>query len=337
MSAWLVPCGDANQQIVAVACDDPKSEVFSKASRKAQCVLGRHVKDVLNIQSASFGTRAHTVPKELLEGLLQADPRNRERHCFDVAVVTVGPVKGLTVVGIGSNTMKRERAVKAAIVLAVRERVAGVQPEAVNPDVKTFLPTLQLAGPPPVQKPEEATQPMGTSNENARLAATAGHEATQQARRLAALPYPCARPENDVPNQNLHAPATPSSRRPDPNDAAVGKSKILNIPVDEVSYTQESCGKYFKDGRSLQQLVEELAEGKHDPLTSPFLCLEAVRKRTRLFSNDNRRLWCLKEHQRRCGREVWIKIRVEELPPAARRFVERYDPRYDNKEIRVRR
>ncbi|CAE7947479.1 dis3l2 [Symbiodinium sp. KB8] len=330
MSAWLVPCGDANQKIVAVACDDPKSEVFRNASRKALCVLGRHVQDALHVQDASFGSRAHKVPKKLLEALLQADPRNRERHCLDVAVVTVGPVRGLQVVGIGSNTMKRERAVKAALVLAVREGFAGIRPEAVSPDLKTFLPTLQLVGhvgPPPLQKVEKATQPMGMSNENDRLVAAEGREAAQQARRLVAPPYPCARPEDDVPNQKLHAPATASIRRPDPDHGAVGKQSILNIPVDEVLYTQESCGTLFSDGqRSLQQLVEELVEGRHDPLTSEFLWLEAVSKRGKLFSNDNRRLWCLKEYQRRCGREVWIRIRVEKLPPAARRFVERYDP-----------
>lgn len=276
----------------------------------------------LDVQSASFGSRAHQVPKELLEALLQADPRNRERHCFDVAVVTVGPVKGLQVVGIGSNTMKRERAVKAALVLAVREGVASFRPEAVSPDVKTFLPTLQLVGhvgPPPPKKAEEAKEPMGMSNENDRLAAAEGREAAQQARRFVALPYPCARPEDDVPNQTSHAPATPSSRRPDPDDRAVGKQSILQVPVDQVLFSQKSCGKCFKDKRSLQQLVEELAEGRHDPLTSEFLWLEAVRKKKRYFSDDNRRLWCLKEHQRRCGREVWIKIRVVKLPRAAQR------------------
>ena len=229
MSAWLVPCGDANQKIVAVACDDPKSEVFRNASRKAQCVLGRHVQDALDVQDASFGGCAHKVPKELLEALLQADPRNRERHCFDVAVVTVGPVRGLQVVGIGSNTMKRERAVKAALVLAVREGFAGIRPEAVSPDLKTFLPTLQLVGhvgPPPLQKVEKATQPMGMSNESDRLVAAEGREAAQQARRLVAPPYPCARPEDDVPNQKLHAPATASIRRPDPDHGAVGKQRI---------------------------------------------------------------------------------------------------------------
>ena len=50
----------------------------------------------------------------------------------------------------------------------------------------------------------------------------------------------------------------------------------------------------------MDDLVGELLKGKFDPLTTDFLTLVADFKRFgdthQVFSNDNRRLWCLKEY-----------------------------------------
>ena len=49
--------------------------------------------------------------------------------------------------------------------------------------------------------------------------------------------------------------------------------------VDEVFFTQVNCGRSFRDGRRLEQLVRESDEGDHNPLQARFLELEAVEKR----------------------------------------------------------
>ena len=49
--------------------------------------------------------------------------------------------------------------------------------------------------------------------------------------------------------------------------------------VYEVFFTQANCGRSFRDGRRLEQLVRESDEGDHNPLQARFLELEAVEKR----------------------------------------------------------
>ena len=43
--------------------------------------------------------------------------------------------------------------------------------------------------------------------------------------------------------------------------------EIINVAVDDVFYTQESCGYRFKDGRLLDDLLWDLYYGRVDPLT----------------------------------------------------------------------
>ena len=136
---------------------------------------------------------------------------------------------------------------------------------------------------------------------------------------------------------NLPAPHPPMNVQID----EASNYEIKKVLVDDVSFTQENCGRKFKDGRSLEQLVAELHAGKHDPLRSEFLCLEALWKRDRngthrLYSNDNRRLWCLKEFQSQSGKHVYMRIRLIKLPIEAQRLVDRFDPVYDNQYIRIR-
>lgn len=112
--------------------------------------------------------------------------------------------------------------------------------------------------------------------------------------------------------------------------------------VDEVHFTQNSCRGSLRNGASLDSVIQGLNVGQLNPLTTDWLQLEVVRKFNpsdgtwTLYSNDNRRLYCLKEHQRHVQIPVVIKVRVYDWPPALDRFWGRFDQTSDGKTIHVR-
>ena len=117
---------------------------------------------------------------------------------------------------------------------------------------------------------------------------------------------------------------------------------LVDLKVGLIEYTQESIGQCFKDGRSLEALISDLDHSRVDPCSCEQLRLEVIERHGRFFSNDNRRLYCLKRHQEHMGWTVWVKAKVFYCPRAFDRFLERYlerqarvgdDPDY----IRVRR
>merc|ERR1712232_1422977 len=115
----------------------------------------------------------------------------------------------------------------------------------------------------------------------------------------------------------------------------LGPPTLEILRVSDIRFTQEKCGGKFQDGRTLMQLVSELCAGQHNLMEARFLQLEVISKRERhgrvYLSNDNRRLWCLKEYERLTGHAAEIRARVsstEVLPAPLRRFVDRYNPTY---------
>ena len=80
------------------------------------------------------------------------------------------------------------------------------------------------------------------------------------------------------------------------------------VSIDNLLYSQQSCGVTFRDGSPLRQLVEELHSGLHDPLTSSFLQLEVIHRDGKLFSNDNRRLYCLKRYRDEIRQPVQVRF-----------------------------
>ena len=60
--------------------------------------------------------------------------------------------------------------------------------------------------------------------------------------------------------------------------------------------------------------------GRLDPCS---LKLEVVEWRGRFYSNDNRRLYCLKEHQRHVNWDVKVMAKVYTLKPALERLIVR--------------
>lgn len=120
------------------------------------------------------------------------------------------------------------------------------------------------------------------------------------------------------------------------------EDRMLNI--NEVEYTQASIGCRFQNGLWLEQLIDDLDSGRVDPRTHENMRLEVVLHKGKYFSNDNRRLFCLKKHQenqQHTGWEVIVAARVHIFPQPFDRFVERLCERQrlvgnDPDNIRVR-
>ena len=124
---------------------------------------------------------------------------------------------------------------------------------------------------------------------------------------------------------------------------------LRDLKVGQIEYTQESIGECFKDGRSLEALISDLDHSRVDPCSCKDLQLEVIERDGKYFSNDNRRLYCLKRHQEHMDQEhmgwtVWVKAKVFYWPSAFDRFLTRYQERQakigdrdDPNYIRVRR
>ncbi|CAE7906489.1 unnamed protein product, partial [Symbiodinium microadriaticum] len=70
----------------------------------------------------------------------------------------------------------------------------------------------------------------------------------------------------------------------------------IQVPVDDVEFSQESIGERFTCGRKLQKTVDDLFDGKAD------------------YCRNNRRLWCWKEYQklrRQEDKDFTVKVRLD--------------------------
>lgn len=111
------------------------------------------------------------------------------------------------------------------------------------------------------------------------------------------------------------------------NKAVVKREQVEKVcpivaPVREVAYTQDSIGANFKDGRPLQDLIEQLLSGEVDPLKADFLELPAIKVGHKLRSQANRRLHCLKKYQEKVDHEVKVRLLViRPSDPVMRRFM----------------
>jgi len=110
-------------------------------------------------------------------------------------------------------------------------------------------------------------------------------------------------------------PYPPPSRLIEGEDTE--RCTIEEIEVDQLFYSQWSIKPHFKCGRTLDSLVDALKRGEVR-LTDEFLTLEVVEwkmwdqggKTMRLFSTDNRRLYCLKDYKKWLEQPVRVKCRV---------------------------
>ena len=113
----------------------------------------------------------------------------------------------------------------------------------------------------------------------------------------------------------------------------VGEAILDDVRVDDLRYTQRSISSCFGYGASLEDLVRWLDErGKRGGggCDAPFDLnewrangrLQVVRRANGVLeSNDNRRLWCLKEHQRNQSHPVRTRVWIFPLPSVFETYV----------------
>ncbi|CAE7650374.1 unnamed protein product [Symbiodinium sp. KB8] len=148
----------------------------------------------------------------------------------------------------------------------------------------------------------------------------------QAARKLGVLVAPSVAPallatRPQAQRRSAEAPAAKPAPRKRPSSPASSprprKRKYqIQVPVDDVEFSQDSIGERFTCGRKLQKTVDDLFDGKVHPRHSDFLVLQAMKvaERTRYISRNNRRLWCLKEYQklrRREDKDFTVKVRLD--------------------------
>ena len=92
---------------------------------------------------------------------------------------------------------------------------------------------------------------------------------------------------------------------------------IRIMPVDDLLYSQDSCSRCFHDGHQFEELISRLDSWELQPSEAEFMHLRVIeycdRHDGRLLSHslNNRRLYCLKQHQvhtRHLGWKVHAKV-----------------------------
>eukprot|EP00931_Biecheleriopsis_adriatica_P022490 TRINITY_DN14437_c0_g1_i1.p1 TRINITY_DN14437_c0_g1~~TRINITY_DN14437_c0_g1_i1.p1 ORF type:complete len:314 (-),score=38.47 TRINITY_DN14437_c0_g1_i1:21-962(-) len=111
------------------------------------------------------------------------------------------------------------------------------------------------------------------------------------------------------------------------SDMVTASGRLEMHKVDNVLYSQSGCSRNFRDGRSLEDLISELNRGEHDPLTTDFLTLNCVRISEKIYSYDNRRLYCLKQFQKQMQEQklldsLRIRVDVVDIDPQLGGFLE---------------
>eukprot|EP00746_Dinoflagellata_sp_MGD_P066773 gnl/MRDRNA2_/MRDRNA2_276210_c0_seq1.p1 gnl/MRDRNA2_/MRDRNA2_276210_c0~~gnl/MRDRNA2_/MRDRNA2_276210_c0_seq1.p1 ORF type:complete len:208 (+),score=53.61 gnl/MRDRNA2_/MRDRNA2_276210_c0_seq1:43-624(+) len=108
------------------------------------------------------------------------------------------------------------------------------------------------------------------------------------------------------------------------NDAKLDAEEPIEaiIPCEEIFFTQSSCSRRFSDGRRLEDTISELVDGTIDPLKHPKFVLHVIKRDGKLHSVDNRRLYCLKEFQKKViPSKVLVKVIIHFWDPAFDRFL----------------
>jgi len=85
-------------------------------------------------------------------------------------------------------------------------------------------------------------------------------------------------------------------------------AETMTVPIAKVRYLQDSIAPRFSNGRPLEELIDELMDGVHFPLSDSFLELQAwaVDDEDIYYTLDHRRLFCMQ--QAHCQ---FVKLRLE--------------------------
>lgn len=124
--------------------------------------------------------------------------------------------------------------------------------------------------------------------------------------------------------------------RSDPagEDGAVRRESCMNV---RLFYTQSSMAGQFRDGQSLEALIDAVVRDPEYPLKDGRLVIEVVKKGRALMSLDNRRLQCFRVAQERLGSlELFIHVRERQWLPWMDRYYNNLDARNRGRDIHIR-
>lgn len=240
------------------------------------------------------------------------------------------------------------------------ERVRQWQPASSSP-VARLKPTLHVPHvvPPPIQHLASSGRLCGV--------ASSSHQERPQV--LMPPPPPSAHPStlcNPPPppvasppsyladtlerQTNSHRPGTDSTE-----DGDVAPTKVVDgmweaqytkavVDVDSLRFTQSGCSEVFQCGRTLEQTACELVDNGTKGSLPDWCELRVISRNGIYWSCDNRRLWALKEAQRRMrasdpSTNIQVNIKLFYWHPAFDVFMAHVDhgmSRWDGESIKVR-
>jgi len=131
---------------------------------------------------------------------------------------------------------------------------------------------------------------------------------------------PTPPPQPQTPKKRPKSPDRPPPwpRQPEHPPPRSKLKSLKFFSVKEINFSQDTIAKNFKDGRTFDELLRMLRKGTVDPMRTRFLKLEVYFKDRRLYTLNNRRLWCLKEYQKeQPERNVRVRVSVKPLPEVA--------------------
>mmetsp|Transcript_82275 Transcript_82275/g.266353 ORF Transcript_82275/g.266353 Transcript_82275/m.266353 type:complete len:527 (-) Transcript_82275:304-1884(-) len=314
--------------VLVVQCRNAKNNMFQHAKQLANNFVGPTQVVVLDARSVGI-----------------ADPNMYAMACESSAF------RG---VGVGSNKEQMERAAHLSVALtaAMQEGNSEVIPGGFLGELAEDAAKAWSA--------YTNTEQGRSSSCHAAIAGYRGQLSNLRSQGPAAnsVTHPTRVPLNaeTVPHAAKRQPrAMPmrSARSRSRSEGARRSIEEMVVHVDEINYTQENCGCFFKDGRPIRELLEQLDRGDWDPIIDTrFLQIECILGEecrsgvVKLLANDNRRLKRLKDHQQRLRscpssshRQVMVRVhisRVESLPGPFKRYIKRLHPQNGGNDIRVR-
>lgn len=102
--------------------------------------------------------------------------------------------------------------------------------------------------------------------------------------------------------------------------------EIVTVPIDAVYNLQERCSSHFRDGRPLEQTIQQLKSGQVNELHHPRFVLNVAKavldSRATYWTFDHRRLYCMKMAGKQHVR-VRIRLAGHEFDEFARKARER--------------
>ena len=168
--------------------------------------------------------------------------------------------------------------------------------------------------------------------------------------RLRRRPPPWKRGRSPQRQEPPHPPSKKiktGRRRSDKASSSCAKSEFgqvefIRVDVRELRFSQLSCKETFSCGRTIEELVQKLADGRVD-LSARFLQLTVFEdtdprtNETILRCIDNRRLVALKKYAEKSGQDVLVNAHMinKELVQQVRRCINNTDDT-DGRDLRLR-